>query len=450
MGMTGIEIFKLLPKTNCGECGAPTCLAFAMNLASGKAELDQCPYVSEETKQLLAEQSAPPIRTVNIGIDDYSIKVGGELVQFRHEKTFNNPTRIGCIISSDEDESSMKGKVERFKALQFERVGVIMRPELFVLMDKSNDPAQFKSFVEKIMGMTDASLILASPNPQVMEAALEVAKDRKPLVYAVTMKNGPKMAPIVKKYGCPVVARGDGQIDTVIKLTQNLIKMDIKDIVIDTGARDLKTQFTHNVMIRRSALVDRFRPLGFPTIVFANEMASSLEEEALFAATFIAKYGGIVILSDLQPHCVYPLLLQRLNIFTDPQRPMTAEPGIYPINNPDENSPVLITCNFSLTYFIVSGEIESSRQPAWLLVKDTEGLSVMTAWAAGKFGGEDVGMFVKKSGIESKIKHKSLVIPGYTAAISGELEEELGEWNIVVGPREATQIPKFLKVFKPE
>ena len=179
-------------------------------------------------------------------------------------------------------------------------------------------------------------------------------------------------------------------------------------------------------------------------------MAETPEEETLVAATFIAKYGGIVVLSDLQPHCVYPLLLERLNIFTDPQRPMTAEPGIYPINNPDENSPVLVTCNFSLTYFIVSGEVEACREPAWLLVKDTEGLSVMTAWAAGKFSGEDVGIFINKCGIADKIKHKSVVIPGYAAAISGELEEELPGWNVVVGPREASQIPKFLKVFKPE
>jgi acetyl-CoA decarbonylase/synthase complex subunit gamma len=325
-----------------------------------------------------------------------------------------------------------------------------MRPEFIAIQDKTNDPAKYKAFVEKIMGLTDAALILVSPNPDVMEAALAVAKDRKPLIYAVTMKNGPKMAPIAKKYDCPVAVRSDGTLDTVMKITQNLMKMEIKDIVIDTGVRDLKTAFTHSVQIRRAALVDRARPLGFPTIVFANEMASSPEEEVMVAATFISKYGGIVLLSDLQPHFVFPLLLQRLNIFTDPQRPMTAEPGVYPINNPDENAPVLVTCNFSLTYFIVSGEVESSRMPAWLVVKDTEGLSVMTAWAAGKFSGEDVGAWIKKCGVLDKVKHKSVVIPGYAAAISGELEEELAGYNVVVGPREASQITKFLKTFSPK
>jgi len=450
MGMTGIEIFKLLPKTNCGECGVSTCLAFAMNLAAGKAELASCPYVSEEAKKILAEQSAPPIRTVVIGTGDYATKVGGELVQFRHEKTFNNPTGLGCVISTDEDDASVQGKLDRFKALQFERVGVLMRPEFIAIQDKTNDPAKYKAFVEKIMGMTDAALILVSPNPDVMEAALSVAKDRKPLIYAVTMKNGPKMAPLAKKYDCPVAIRSDGTLDTAMKITQNLMKMEIKDIVIDTGARDLKTVFTYNVQIRRAALVDKVRPLGFPTIIFANEMASTPEEETLVGATFIAKYGGIVLFSDLQPHFIYPLLLQRLNIFTDPQRPMKAEPGFYPINNPDENSPILVTCNFSLTYFIVAGEIEASRMPAWLVVKDTEGLSVMTAWAAGKFSGEDVGAWIKKCGVLDKVKHKSVVIPGYAAAISGELEEELPGYHVVVGPREASQITKFLKVFTPK
>jgi acetyl-CoA decarbonylase/synthase complex subunit gamma len=218
---------------------------------------------------------------------------------------------------------------------------------------------------------------------------------------------------------------------------------------MDTGTRSLKDAFAEQILIRRAALKDRFRPFGFPTIVMANEMGDGIMDEALVAATFVAKYGGIIVMSDLQPHVIFPLLLDRLNIYTDPQRPMTAEQGVYPVNNPDENSPVLVTCNFSLTYFIVSGEIESSRVPAWLCVQDTEGLSVMTAWAAGKFSGESVGTFINKSGVRDKVKHRNLIIPGYAAGISGELEDELGGgWTISVGPREASQIPKYLRNWK--
>jgi acetyl-CoA decarbonylase/synthase complex subunit gamma len=420
-----------------------------MNLASGKAELDACPHISEEAKEKLASVSAPPIRTVELGSGEYARKIGGETVAFRHEKTFNNPPILACMVSTDEDESSVEGKVERFKAAQFERVGVNLRPEAFFVKDASDDPATYKAFVEKLMGMTEAILILGASNPEVMKAGLEVAKDRKPLAYAVNMQNGPKMAPVIKEAGCAVAMQSDGSIDTVVKIAGNLNKAGFKDMVIDTGTRDMKQAFEEQVMIRRSAL-EGYRPLGFPTITFPCEMASSLDEETTLAAMFMAKYGGIIVMSDFQPQSLFPLLLSRLNIFTDPQRPMTAEQGIYPVNNPKEDSPVLVTCNFSLTYFIVSGEIETSREPAWLLVLDTEGLSVMTAWAAGKFSGESVATFVTKCGITDKVSHKSLVIPGYAAGISGELEEDLEGWNITVGPREASQIPAFLKSYKPE
>lgn len=449
MGLTGIQIFKLLPKTNCGDCGVPTCLAFAMNLASGKAELDACPHVSEAAKEQLASASAPPIRPLTIGVGDYAVKVGGETVMFRHEKTFVNPPGFAAVVSTDEDDASVSGKMERFKACQYERVGLNLRPEMFAVKDASGDAAKFTALAKKV-AETGASLILMSDKVDVLKAAVGELKDKKPLIYAATAENADALGELAKESACPLAVKGDGSLDSVITLTEKLSGIGLKDLVIDTGNRELKKAFQDQILIRRAALKDQFRPLGFPTIVLANEMAGDLMEETLVAATFVAKYGAIIVMSDFQAHSIFPLLLQRLNIYTDPQRPMTAEQGIYPIGNPDENSPVLVTCNFSLTFFIVSGEIESSRVPAWLCVQDTEGLSVMTAWAAGKFSGESVGSFINKCGIKDKVKHKSLVIPGYAAGISGELEEEIPGWNIVVGPREASQISKFLKSFEPK
>jgi len=448
MGLTGIQIFKLLPKTNCGECGVPTCLAFAMNLAGGKAELDKCPYVSDEAKEKLAAESAPPIRPVTIGTGDYAVKVGGETVLFRHEKTFVNPPGLAAVVSTDEDEASVNGKLERFKACQYDRVGLKLRAEMFVVQDTAGEADGFTALARKVVDGTGASLILKSDRVEALRAAAVALKDRKPLLYAATSANVEALGELAKEVACPLAVKGDGSIDSVIALTEKLTGMGLKDLVIDTGNRDLKKVFEDQVLIRRAALKDRFRPLGFPTIIMANEMADNLMDETLVAATFIAKYGALIALSDFQPHALFPLFLERLNIYTDPQRPMTAEQGIYPINNPDENSPVLVTCNFSLTYFIVSGEIESSRVPSWLCVQDTEGLSVMTAWAAGKFSGESVGTFINKCGIKDKVKHRNIIIPGYAAGISGELEEELGGWTVTVGPREASQIPKFLKVWK--
>ncbi len=449
MGLTGIQIFKLLPKTNCGECGVPTCLAFAMNLAGGKTELEKCPYVSEEAREKLAAESAPPIRPLTIGAGDYAVKVGGETVLFRHEKTFVNPPGLAAVVSTNEDEASVNGKMDRFKACQYDRVGLKLRAEMFLVEDGSGDPAAFTALAGKVSNGTGASIILKSDRVDSLKAAALELKDKKPLLYAATAANADALGELAKQAACPLVVKGDGNLDSVIALTEKLTGMGLKDLVIDTGSRELKKVFEEQILIRRAALKDRFRPLGFPTLIMANEMASDIMDETLVAATFIAKYGAVIVMSDFQPHTLFPLFLERLNIYTDPQRPMTAEQGIYPINNPDENSPVLVTCNFSLTYFIVSGEIESSRVPSWLCVQDTEGLSVMTAWAAGKFSGESVGSFINKCGIKEKIKHKTIVIPGYAAGISGELEEELGGWTVTVGPREASQIPKFLKVWKP-
>ncbi len=416
-----------------------------MNLASGKAELDKCPHVSDEAKEQLASESAPPIRPVTIGTGDLAVKIGGETVLFRHEKTFVNPPGLATVVSTDEDDPSVQGKIDRFKECQFDRVGLLLKSEMFVVSDTSGDGAKLTALAKKVSDATGAALVLKSDNVDALKSAAGELKDRKPLIYAATSANVDALGELAREVACPLAVKGDGTLESVIALTEKLTGMGLKDLVLDTGTRDLKKAFEEQIKIRRAALKDKFRPLGFPTILMANEMAEGLMEEALVAATFVAKYGGVIALSDLQPHVMFPLFLERLNIYTDPQRPMTAEQGIYPINNPDENSPVLVTCNFSLTYFIVSGEIESSRVPAWLCVQDTEGLSVMTAWAAGKFSGESVGQFINKCGIKDKVKHQKIVIPGYAAGISGELEEELPGWSVMVGPREASQIPKYLK-----
>ena len=444
MALTGIQIFKLLPKTNCKECGVPTCLAFAMNLASGKAELDSCPYVSDEAREQLAEASAPPIRPVAIGKGVREAKTGGETVLHRHEKTFYNPTMFAGIITSDTPVEEVEAKLKVWNALQYERVGFNLRPELAALKDVNGDADAFAALAKLIAETSEFNLVLMSEDEAVISAAVAVAGFKRPLIYAATESNVDAFGKIALDNELPLAVKADS-IDGVIALTEKLTEMGLKDLVIDSGSRDLKKALEDQVAIRRAALKDGNKALGFPTITFPCEMASNLDMEALIAGMFVAKYGGIVVLSDLTTEVMFPLLLERLNIFTDPQRPMTVTEGIFEIGNPDENSPVLVTTNFALTYFIVSGEIEGSKVPAWLLIKDSEGLSVLTAWAAGKFGGDDVGMFVKKCGIMDKVKHTELIIPGYAAAIAGDVEEELPGWTITVGPRESAHLAGFLK-----
>ena len=444
MALTGIQIFKLLPKTNCKECGVPTCLAFAMNLASGKAELDSCPYVSDEAREQLAEASAPPIRPVAVGKGVRALTVGGETVLYRHEKTFYNKTAMAAMVASDTPAADLEGKLKAWNAFQYERVGLNLRPELIALKDVGGDKDAFAELAKKIAETSEFNLVLMSEDAEVMKAGVEACKFKRPLVYAATDANVDALAALAKENELPLCVKADS-VEGLVQLTTKLTEMGLKDIVLDSGAREIKQALEDQVAIRRAALKSGNRALGYPTINFPCEMAGNTDMETLIAAMFVAKYGGIVVLSDFTGESLFPLLLERLNIFTDPQRPMTVTEGIYEIGNPNENSPVLVTTNFALTYFIVSGEIEGSKVPSWLLIKDSEGLSVMTAWAAGKFAGDDVGVFVKKSGIMDKVKHTELIIPGYAAAIAGDVEEELPGWTITVGPREAAHIPAFLK-----
>lgn len=444
MALTGIQIFKLLPKTNCKECGVPTCLAFAMNLASGKAELDACPYVSDEARAQLAEASAPPIRPVLVGKGVRAAKTGGETVLFRHEKTFFNPTMFAGIITSDTSEDDVCAKVNAWNALQYERVGLNLRPELVALKDVNGDGVAFASLAKVIAEKSEFNLILMSESAEVIEGAVKTAGFKRPLIYAATADTADAFGKIALDNDLPLAIKSDS-VEGLIALSDKLTGMGLKDLVLDSGAREIKQALEDQVAMRRAALKDSNRSLGFPTITFPSEMATNIATEGLIASMFVAKYGGIVVMSDLTTEVIFPLLLERLNIFTDPQRPMTVEEGIFEIGTPDENSPVLVTTNFALTYFIVSGEIEASKVSSWLLIKDAEGLSVLTAWAAGKFGGDDVGMFVKKSGIMDKVKHTEVIIPGYAAAIAGDVEEELPGWTVTVGPREAAHLAGFLK-----
>lgn len=448
MPLTGIEIFKLLPKTNCGECGVPTCLAFAMSLAGGKAELSACPYVSEETKTKLAEASAPPIRPVTIGVGDRALKIGSETVMFRHEKRFENPPGFALLISDAMDESEVNARLKKLKELQYERIGLTLRPELVAIKDDSGDAGKFEALVNKVKQNSDYGIILMSNNPEILAAGLKACAERKPLIYAATKDNLELVADLAKQNSCPVAVKASG-VEELAQLTTKLTEAGIKDIILDSGSRTTRRAFEDQIFIRTAALVKKFRPLGFPTIVFPGEMTDDAIKEAMIASIFVAKYAGIIVLSDFNGESLFPLLIERLNIYTDPQRPLMTAEGIYEIGGPDENSPVLITTNFSLTYFIVSGEIETSRVPAYLLVMNTDGLSVMTAWAAGTFVSDNIAAFVKKCGIMDKVKHHKLIIPGYAAAESGGIEDELKDWKVLVGPREGAHIPAYLKTWKP-
>ncbi len=447
MALTGIQILKMLPKKNCGECSIPTCLAFAMKVAAGQTEIEECPYVTDEAKATIGEASAPPIRTIKIGAGDAEFTAGGETCLFRHEKRFENQTGIAVLVATDEDAAAVDAKLKRANDFEYERVGVMMRNNLVAIKDAGG--GDLAAMAKKVMeAAPKQAIILMSDNTDALKAGAEACGANKPLLFGATGDNVDAFAALAKDTGCVIGVKGKN-LDDLVETADKLLAAGVKDMVIDTGARTMRGAFEDNIVARRSAVKEKFKPLGFPTIAFPCEMSDDLMMEAMIGSVLMAKYAAITVFSDIQGDIIFPLLLEQLNIFTDPQRPMVVQEDIYPITGPDENSPVLITCNFSLTYFIVSGEIEGSKVPSWLLIKDTEGLSVLTAWAAGKFGADLIAMFVKKSGIGDKVKNHELIIPGYLATIKGELEEELPDWTITIGPREAGHLPAFLKEWKP-
>lgn len=443
MGLTGIQILGKLPKKNCKECGFPTCMAFAMKVAAGQAEITACPYVDPKVVEEIAEATAPPIRTVKIGGGEFVYSLGGETVLFRHEKRFENPPLIGTYINTSMEDGEIERRLQLYKTLQWDRVGIKLQPEV-VFLKSDGAPEKFGTIVKRVRDELPQVAIILAGDRASLEKGVSSCGDFKPLLYGATRQNFDEMVGLAEDTKAPLAIVGSS-LDELTELSDKALQKGLKDLVLDPGSQSVRELFEDLVIIRRSAIKKRYKPFGFPVITFPYKYTDDFLLESSIAGLLVAKYASIIILSDLKAESLFNLLVERMNIFTDPQKPLVVEEGIYPVNGPDEYSPVIITCNFALTYFIVNGEVEGSRVPTWLLIKNTDGLSVLTAWAAGKFGADSIAEFVKKCGIEEKVKHRKISIPGYLAGIKGELEEELPGWEILVGPREASGLPAFLK-----
>jgi len=448
MPIAGSEIVKMLPgKRPCKDCGFPTCFAFAMKLASGGATVDKCPYLSEEAKAKLLDLLAPPIKLVTIGSGENAVKIGNEEVIYRHEKTFVHSPGIAILISDREDNAKIDEKIKKIKELQFPWVGVNLKADLLALYFESGDKAKFLALVKKVYDSTDLGMVLISEDMDALFAARDICADRHPLLYPITKGNIDEAIPKIKANLTPVGLRG-GSIEELVPLTTKLKDAGIEELVLGPGSKNLLEAIRDQTFIRRAALKQGFRLLGYPTIAFPCFMVKDGLKEIIAGSAFINKWAGIIVLSDFDQYSLLPLLVQRLNIYTDPRFPMAVEEKYYEVGEPDESSPVLVTSNWALTYFLVSSAVEATKVPAYICVKDAEGLGVLTAWAAGKFSGDSVGAFIKKCGIEDKVKHRKIVIPGKVARIKGELEDALNlEWGVIIGPRETTGIAAFLPGF---
>jgi acetyl-CoA decarbonylase/synthase complex subunit gamma len=447
MALSGMQIYKLLPRTNCKECGYPTCLAFAMKLAAQQANLADCPYVSEESKAQLAAASQPPVRLVVLRGNGREAQAGNETVMFRHEKRFFNKPGIFVRLYDDQPVDELKAQAATIAGYTVEYVGMDLSVD-GLAVEATGDGATFATAVGAVLDAAVCPLILIAAHADVMADGLKAAQTAgvTPLVYGATAETWQAFAGLAKQYGAPIAIREE-YLDVLAGLATKIKEAGVEDIVLDHGARDLPVALAKQTQMRRLALKKTFRPLGYPLISFPDECVDDANLAGIAAAQAIAKYAGFVVLDRFSPAEIYPLLALRENIYTDPQTPIQVQPGLYEIGEPTADSPLYVTTNFSITYFAVANEVSGSGVPGWLLVADAEGMSVLTAWAAGKFDAERIAKAVKTSGVAEKLNHKKLVIPGHVSVLLGEIEEELPGWKILVGPREAVDIPAYTKIW---
>ncbi len=440
MALSGLDIFKLLPKTNCGDCSVPTCMAFAMKLAQKKAELSECPHASDEAKDSLGAASEPPIRLVKIGGAN-ALEIGNETVMFRHDKTFFHQTGIAIELLTSEKIGDLQKKIEEIESYRVERVGEELFADMFFIRHNSDKEDNFLETIHTVQKHSAKGLILDCPSRDTLRKGLEICKSDRPTIY---LREGAidQDFDLVKTYNASLILFANS-LESLETQSEKARSAGISDLILNLESENLGRQLEDNTILRRSAIKNNFKPFGFP--LFSYIRGNNIYEYLADATVLMCKYDSIIVLPEYSKAFLYALFTLRQNIYTDPQKPIQVDPKIYPIGDPTPDSPVFVTTNFSLTYFMVSGEIENSGISAHLIITDVEGQSVLTAWAAGKFVGETIAKFIKDIGLEDQVKTRKIVIPGFVSQISGDLEESLPGWEVIVGPQEASDIPSFVK-----
>jgi len=436
---TAMEIYKLLPKKNCGECKVPTCLAFAMQLANQKTSLEACPHISPEAKTALEESGAPPIRTVSVGAGELALKMGDETQLFRHDKTFYHPTGIAFVADDATGLAQMKARIDAAKSSAFERVGQMLRVDSVAVRHSTGSEQDLMEAVKYALA-SELPLVLMIEDPKLMAEAAKLASGKRPLLYRACPANFDAMVAVAKESLSPVVVGGVSTLDELAQLADRAKKAGLNDLVLEPCASSAGEMLQVMTGIRRAAIKTKYRPLGFPTLALVD----GAKEDGFRAVLGVLKYASLLLVDNVALEELYPLMALRQNIFTDPQVPIQVKTGLYNVGEPTEKSPLLFTTNFSLTYFTVRADIEKSKLPVWLLVVDTEGQSVMTAFAAGKLTPESVTKLVDSLKVKEKCTRNEIVIPGMVSRMSGKLNELTG-MKVVVGPRESSGLPKMLK-----
>ena len=458
--LSPLDVYKLLPRTNCKECGEENCMAFATKVVNREVSLEKCPPLLtkkyEKSYMQLKEMLKPAVREVVLGVGDKTVKIGGKLVMYRHEFTYSDPTAIALDITDEMPQEEILERIRKVEHFSFEYIGQILKLDMIAVRSTSDDPDKFKATVQKVTENTKLPLILCSLNPAVLEAGLMVAAKARPLLYAATKDNWKEMAELSQMYNCPLTVLAPGDLKLLRSLTKTLLEYGVQDLVLDPGTfpnEGLADTLSNFTMLRRAACkrgdeLSGFPLIGIPLVAWMDKGNTQEEilkwREAYLAAMLITRYADVLIMHNVDGWALLPPVVLRQNIYTDPRKPVAVAPGLKVFGTPNENSPVMFTTNFALTYYTVASDIESAKLNVYLLVVDSEGIAVDSAVAGRKLTAERIADAIKTSGIEGKVKHKKLLIPGKAARLSGEIEEMSG-WQVLVGPRDSSEIPKYLK-----
>ena len=441
MALTGLQIQKLLPKTNCKECGSNTCLAFAMKLAAKQADLSLCPYASDEAKRVLGAASEPPVKAIGLG-PQAALKLGEETVLYRHEKTFVHQTALAVSVRDTDPPAVTEQTLRQIRDYVLERVGERLLVDMVCVHGTAGNADAFVALAKQAWEVTQRPLVLRNADAAALVRAAAAVKGSGSVLAAATAETQAVLVAAAQAHG-HALAVSAPDLNGLVQLTAQIKQAGFNELLLQFDTHSPAERFQTNAIARRAALKDGCKALGYPSLAFVDSTDPLAATPA--AVTEIAKYGGICVLPVFDPALLSVLMTLRLNLYTDPQKPIQVEPKLYAVGEPTPDSPVFVTTNFSLTYFIVSGEIENSGISAWLLVPECEGMSVLTAWAAGKFSGASIAKFAKQIDLEGQVRRRTLVIPGYVAQISGDLEECLPGWEVLVGPPEAGDLESFVK-----
>ena len=454
-----IDIYKLLPKTNCKECGYENCMAFATKIVNREANIDQCKPLQkkehEKNYKQLKELLKPAVKEVTVGVGDKARKIGGKLVMYRHEFTYFNPTAVAIDVTDEMPENELTSRIKDTEGFSYEYIGNNLKLDMIAVRSTSGDAEKFKACVKKVSETTTLPLILCALNPTVLEAGVMAVPKARPLLYAATMQNWKDMAELALMYNCPLVAAAPNDMNNLMTLAKTLKEYGVEELVLDPGTfynEGLADTLNNFTMLRRAATkggdeLAGLPLLGVPATAWINKGDTADEviewREAQMTGMLIVRYADVVIIHGNKGWEQLPEVILRQNIYTDPRKPVAVAPGLKVFGTPDENSPVFFTSNFALTYYTVASDIESSKTNAYLVVVESEGSAIDSGVAGRKLTAEKVADALKSSGVESKVKHRKLIIPGKASRISGEIEE-LSGWKVQVGPRDSSEIPKYL------